>query len=59
MDRQVADFYPARISDRLVSWYNAGDAGNYHLDRATGRLAIIRASSTGGYMIFDSCAAGQ
>src|SRR5579863_10227421 len=58
LERHVADSYPARISDRQISWYNAGDAGNYHLDRTTGRLTIIRASSTGGYMIFDICAAG-
>jgi hypothetical protein len=59
LERQVADSYLASISDRQITWHNTGDAGNYYLDRATGRLTVIRASSTGGYAIFDICAAGH
>ena len=59
LERQVADSYPASISDRQITWHNTSDAGNYSLDRITGRLTVIRASSTGGYAIFDRCAAGH
>ena len=59
LERQIADSYPASISNSQITWHNTGDAGNYSLDRASGRLTIIRASSTGGYAIFDTCAAGR
>ncbi|HUZ66844.1 MAG TPA: hypothetical protein VMU56_04180 [Beijerinckiaceae bacterium] len=59
MDRHVADSYPARIGARQITWRDASDAGNYDLDRATGRLTVVRASSTGGYTIFDACVAGR
>jgi hypothetical protein len=59
LDRHVADSYPASINDRQISWHNTDDAGNYHLDRATGSLTVTRASSTGGYIIFDTCAAAR
>jgi hypothetical protein len=58
-DRHVADSYPAQISESEIAWHNSDDAGNYSLDRATGRLTVIRTSSTGGYMIFDVCAPGR
>ena len=58
-DHHVADSYPAKISDREIAWHNNDDAGNYSLDPTTGRLTVSRASSTGGYMIFNVCVAGR
>lgn len=54
-DRHVANSYAARLSGGEISWRDKSDAGNYDLDRATGRLTVTRASSTGGFTIFDSC----
>jgi hypothetical protein len=58
-ERHVADAYPAGINDTEIAWHNTDDAGNYSLDRRTGRLTIVRASSTGGYMVFAACVLGD
>ena len=54
-DRGVVDSNPARISDSTISWHDQTDGGNYTLDRKTGNLTVIVASSTGGYFLHDRC----
>ena len=49
------DSNPARISDAKISWHDAKDGGNYTLDRNSGKLTVIVASSTGGYFLYDHC----
>ena len=51
----TVDRYPARISATEISWHDASDGGNYTLDRGSGKLTVIVASSTGGYFLYDSC----
>lgn len=53
--RGTVDSNPARISDAKISWHDARDGGNYTLDRKSGRLTVIIASSTGGYFLYDHC----
>jgi hypothetical protein len=54
-DRGTADSNPARISDAEISWHDATDGGNYTLDRKSGNLTVVVASSTGGYFVYDRC----
>ena len=54
-DRSTVDSNPARISDAKISWHDAKDGGNYTLDRKSGNLTVIVASSTGGYFLYDRC----
>lgn len=54
-NRRTVDFNPARISDAEISWHDATDSGNYTLDRKSGNLTVIVASSTGGYFLHDRC----
>ena len=54
-DRATADSNPARISDAEISWKDASDGGNYTLDRKSGELTVIVASSTGGYFLHHRC----
>jgi len=49
------DANPAQISDAKIWWHDAKDGGNYTLDRKSGDLTVIVASSTGGYFIYDRC----
>lgn len=56
-DRATVDANPARISDDTIAWHDAKDGGNYRLDRASGKLTVVVASSTGGYFLYDRCAA--
>jgi hypothetical protein len=51
----TVDSIPARISDTTISWRDPADGGNYTLDRNTGDLTVVIASSTGGYFIHDRC----
>jgi len=53
-DRGTVDNHPAEISDNRISWHTA-DGENYKLDRKSGNLTIIVASSTGGYFLHDHC----
>lgn len=53
--RGTVDSNPARISDTKITWHDAKDGGNYTLDRNSGRLTVIVASSTGGYFLYDQC----
>ena len=54
-DRGTVDSNPARISDAQISWRDATDGGNYSLDRKSGKLTVILASSTGGYFLYHHC----
>ena len=51
----TVDSNPARISGTEIAWHDAADGGNYTLNRRTGDLTVIFASSTGGYAIHDHC----
>ncbi len=54
-DKGTVDSNQARISDAEISWHDAKDGGNYTLDRKSGTLTVIVASSTGGYFLHDRC----
>jgi hypothetical protein len=54
-DRSAVDSNPARFSDSQISWHDAKDGGNYTLDRKTGNLTVILASSTGGSFLYHRC----
>jgi hypothetical protein len=54
-DKGTVDSNQARISDEQISWHDATDGGNYTLDRKSGDLTVIVASSTGGYFVYDRC----
>ena len=54
-DRSTVDSNLARISDATISWRDAKDGGNYTLDRKSGNLTVIVASSTGGAFFYDHC----
>ena len=54
-DRNTVDANAARISDGQISWRDAADGGNYTLDRKTGNLTVVLASSTGGSFLYDRC----
>jgi hypothetical protein len=53
--KATVDSNPARISDAQISWRDAADGGNYTLDRKSGKLTAIVASSTGGYFVYHRC----
>jgi hypothetical protein len=42
-------------SEARVSWHDATDGGNYTLDRKSGELTVVVASSTGGYFLHHHC----
>jgi hypothetical protein len=54
-DKGTVDSNPARISDTQISWHDVTDGGNYTLDRISGNLTVIFASSTAGHFIYDRC----
>jgi hypothetical protein len=53
--KSTVDSNPARISDASISWRDRTDGGNYTLDRKSGKLTVVVASSTGGYFLYDLC----
>jgi hypothetical protein len=53
--RSTVDSNPARIGGAEISWHDATDGGNYTLDRKSGNLTVVVASSTGGYFLHDRC----
>jgi len=53
--RATVDANPASIGADEISWHDAKDGGNYTLDRHSGALTVIVASSTGGYILHDLC----
>jgi len=54
-DRSTVDSNPARINDATISWRDAKDGWNYTLDRKSGKLTVVLASSTGGSFLYDQC----
>lgn len=54
--RSTVDANAARISDTEIAWRDARDGGHYTLDRKSGKLTVVVASSTGGYFLYDRCA---
>jgi X-X-X-Leu-X-X-Gly heptad repeat protein len=54
-DRSAVDSNPARIDDSRISWHDAKDGGNYTLDRKSGNLTVVVASSTGGFFLYHRC----
>ena len=52
---KTVDSNPARISAATIAWHDRADGGHYSLDRRTGNLTVVFASSTGGYLIHDHC----
>jgi len=54
-DRQTVDSNPARISDAEISWRDVKDGWGYTLDRKSGNLRVVLASSTGGNFLHDRC----
>lgn len=53
--RNTVNSNPARISAATITWHDAKDGGNYTLDRKSGNLTIIVASSTGGAFFYHRC----
>jgi len=53
-DRGTVDSLPATISDGWIKWHDKG-GGIYELERATGKLRLRIASSTGGYFVHYTC----
>ena len=58
-DRKTVDSHPARISDDEITWRDPTDGGNYTLERKSGNLTVVIASSTGGYFLHDVCKLDQ
>ena len=54
-DRATVDGNPAKVGEAEISWHDAKDGSNKTLDRRSGKLTVIMASSTGGYFIYDLC----
>lgn len=54
-DRGTVNANAARIGDAEISWHDAADGANYTLDRRSGALTGVVASSTGGYFVHDQC----
>jgi predicted trehalose synthase len=53
--RATVDANPAQVSEAKISWHDSKDGGNYTLDRRTGELTVVVASSTGGYFLHHRC----
>jgi hypothetical protein len=53
--RHTVDANPAHISADEISWQDSKNRWNYKLDRRSGTLTVIVASSTGGYFLHDRC----
>lgn len=54
-DRATVDANPAKVTEAAISWRDAKDGWNYTLDRKSGALTVVVASSTGGYFLHDRC----
>lgn len=54
-DRRTVDSNSATISDGEISWRDSSDGDNYTLDRKSGDLTMVAASSTGGYFLHHHC----
>ncbi len=52
----TVDGFAARLG-ASITWHDQRDGGHYRLDRETGAMSVIFASSTGGYELHDHCRA--
>ncbi len=53
-DQSTVDTIPASISTGEISWHTA-DGQYFKLDRKSGDLTVVLASSTGGSFLYDRC----
>ena len=53
-DRHTVDSTPAVIDDSTVAWQE-NNGWKYSLDRRSGKLTVVLASSTGGNFLYDQC----
>jgi hypothetical protein len=53
-DRSAVDSNPAQISEATIAWREP-NGWKYSLDRKSGKLTVILASSTGGNFLYDQC----
>ncbi len=53
-DNSTVDAVPASIAADQISWHTA-DGQFFKLDRKSGDLTVVLASSTGGFFIYDRC----
>ena len=54
-ERQTVDANPASIGDDEIAWRDKADGGNYTLDRKSGKLTVVFASSTAGHFLYHRC----
>ena len=54
LDHNLVDSRPATISGGWIKWTD-GKGGIYELERATGKLQLRAASTTGGYFLHYTC----
>jgi hypothetical protein len=55
LDKATVDSNRASISDAKIAWFDVADGSNYTLDRKSGDLTAVVASSTGGYFRHGRC----
>ena len=54
-DKATVDSNRAEITEAKIVWFDPRDGSNYTLDRKSGDLTAIVASSTGGYFRHGRC----
>jgi len=54
-DKATVDSNRAEITNAKIAWFDPTDGSNYTLDRKSGDLTAIVASSTGGYFRHGRC----
>jgi hypothetical protein len=54
LDHGLVDSLPATITDSRIEWRDS-HRGVYEFERATGKLRLRNASSTGGYFLYYTC----
>jgi hypothetical protein len=52
---KTVDSNRAYFSDAKISWRDAKDNANYTLERKSGDLTVVFASSTGGSFLYHRC----
>jgi hypothetical protein len=57
-ERRTVDSFPAQITPTQIKWHDSVGRGYYELDRGSGALTVVFASSTGGYALHDTCGPG-
>lgn len=54
-ENATVDSNRAEITDAKIAWFDPADGSNNTLDRKSGALTAVVASSTGGYFRHGSC----